>query len=183
MAVRITVTLAVIVAVACAKPPPTFDDVPPAEDLYAEGQKILNGGTWLWILPRVKYTEAVEVFQSIIDNYPYSEYAILAELAIADSYFEEEKYEEALSYYRDFSDLHLQNEKVPYAIYRSALCHARRVESPNRDQTATRQAVNEIRDVPLARRGKPLQDRPQSLKETISDVLAQSTAVVGDVEE
>ena len=142
MRLRIIATLAILAAVGCAKPPPTFEDVPPAEELYAEGQKILDGGTWLWIIPRVKYTEAVETFQSIIDNYPYSEYAILAELAIADSYFEEEKYEEALSYYRDFADLHPQNEKVPYAIYRSALCHARRVESPNRDQTATRQALD-----------------------------------------
>ena len=145
MRLRIIATLAILAAVGCAKPPPTFEDVPPAEELYAEGQKILDGGTWLWIIPRVKYTEAVETFQSIIDNYPYSEYAILAELAIADSYFEEEKYEEALSYYRDFADLHPQNEKVPYAIYRSALCHARRVESPIRDQTATRQALDFLR--------------------------------------
>jgi len=139
---RTAFTLVFIALIGCAKPPPTFEDVPPAEDLYAEGQKILAGGTWLWIIPRIKHTDAVEVFQSIIDNYPYSEYAVLAELAIADSYFDEKKYEEALSYYRDFVDLHPQNDKVPYSIYRAALCHSRRVESPNRDQTATRQALD-----------------------------------------
>ena len=180
MAVRITVTLAVIVAVACAKPPPTFEDVPPAEDLYAEGQKILNGGTWLWILPRVKYTEAVEVFQSIIDNYPYSEYAILAELAIADSYFEEEKYEEALSYYRDFTDLHPQNEKVPYAIYHAALCYARRVESPNRDQTATRQALDFLDQLLATYPYSEYADQGEELWRELRLQLADQVANIGD---
>ena len=67
---------------------------------------------------------------------------MLAELAIADAFFADEKYEEALSYYRDFTDLHPQNEKVPYAIYQAALCHERRVKAPNRDQTATRQSLD-----------------------------------------
>ena len=84
---------------------------------------------------------AIETFQTIIDNYPYSDYAVLAELEIADSYFAQGKYEEALSYYRDFSDLHPQNQKVPYSIFRSALCHQNRIKSPNRDQTATRDAL------------------------------------------
>ena len=66
---------------------------------------------------------------------------MLAELAIADAYFDDEKYEEALSYYRDFTDLHPQHEKVPYTIYRSALCHQKRVHSANRDQTSTREAL------------------------------------------
>ena len=91
MLVRIALALAAVTLIGCAKPPPIFEDVPPAEDLYAEGQEILQGGAWLGIIPRVNYTEAVETFQSIIDNYPYSEYAVLAELAIADSYFEEHK--------------------------------------------------------------------------------------------
>ena len=67
--------------------------------------------------------------------------AVDAELAIADAYFTDHKYEEALSYYRDFSELHPQHEKVPYAILRAALCHERRARSANRDQTATRQAL------------------------------------------
>jgi outer membrane assembly lipoprotein YfiO len=30
---------------------------------------------------------------------------------------------------------------VPYTVFRAALCHKRRVKSPNRDQTATRDAL------------------------------------------
>jgi outer membrane protein assembly factor BamD len=133
--------LALGLAAACAKPPPSFEEVPPAEELFAKGQKILEGERWLGIIPHTDYSEAIETFQSIIDNYPYSDYAIQAELAIADAYFEDEKYEEALSYYRDFGDLHPQHEKVPYTLLQAALCHERRKRSPNRDQTPTRDAL------------------------------------------
>jgi len=133
--------IALLLALACAKPPPEFEEVPPADELYEEGLRILEGERYLGIIPHTDYAEAIDVFQAIIDNYPYSEYAVLGELKIADAYFDDEKYEEALSYYRDFTDLHPQHPDVPYTIYRSALCHEKRLRSANRDQTATRDAL------------------------------------------
>jgi outer membrane protein assembly factor BamD len=128
-------------AVGCKSAPLTFEEVPPADELYEEGLTTLEGYRILGVIPRVDYTAAIEVFQAIVDNYPYSDYAVLAELKIADAYFEDERYEEALSYYRDFADLHPQHRKVPYTIFRSALCHERRVREPNRDQTPTVDAL------------------------------------------
>ncbi|MDH3211381.1 MAG: outer membrane protein assembly factor BamD [Myxococcales bacterium] len=136
-----TLSLWLLVAPGCAKPPPAFEEVPPADQLYAEGLETLEGRRILGLYRYVSYTAAIETFQAIIDNFPYSDYAVLAEIKIADAYFDDGKYEEALSYYRDFGDLHPQNEKVPYTIFRAALCHRRRVKSPNRDQTATRDAL------------------------------------------
>ena len=137
----LALSLALCLAAACASTPPAFEEVPPAEELYAKGQQILEGERWLGIIPHTDYSEAIETFQAIIDNYPYSDYAIQAELAIADAYFEDQKYEEALSYYRDFGDLHPQHEKVPYTLFQAALCHERRTRSANRDQTPTRDAL------------------------------------------
>jgi outer membrane protein assembly factor BamD len=135
------VVLGLFLIVGCKSKPPTFEEPPPADELYEKGMKQLEGRQILGILPWVNHNKAIETFQAIVDNYPYSEYAVLAELKIADAYFEDEKYEEALSYYRDFSDLHPQHPEVPYTIWRSALCHERRRRSANRDQTATREAV------------------------------------------
>jgi outer membrane protein assembly factor BamD len=129
---------------ACAQPPPVFEEVAPAEDLYADALEIMEGRRWVSWLPLVDYTLAVESFQSIIDNYPYSDYAVLAELKIADAYFQDALYDEALSYYRDFADLHPAHEKVPYTILRSALCRERQVKTANRDQTATREALHHL---------------------------------------
>jgi outer membrane protein assembly factor BamD len=135
------IVLSLWFAAGCKSPPPTFEEAPPADELYAEGLETLEGRRFLRIIPWVNHGKAIETFQSIIDNYPYSDYAVLAELKIADAYFDDGKYEEALSYYRDFSDLHPQHAEVPYTIWRSALCHERRRHSPNRDQTATREAI------------------------------------------
>jgi len=128
-------------AAGCKSPPPTFEEAPPADELYAEGIKTLEGRRFLRIIPWVNHGKAIETFQAIIDNYPYSDYAVLAELKIADAYFDDGKYEEALSYYRDFSDLHPQHPEVPYTIWRAALCHEKRKHAANRDQTATREAI------------------------------------------
>lgn len=128
-------------AAGCKSPPPTFEEARPADELYAEGVKTLEGHRFLRIIPWVNHGKAIETFQAIIDNYPYSDYAVLAELKIADAYFDDGKYEEALSYYRDFPDLHPQHPEVPYTIWRAALCHERRKHASNRDQTATREAI------------------------------------------
>ncbi len=121
---------------------PSFEDVPPAHELFAEGEKILEGRRILYVIPMVNYNDAIERFQAIIDNYPYSEYAVEAELKIADSYYADKRYEEALSYYRDFADLHPQHEKVPYTLLQSARSYNEQVESVNRDQTATRESLH-----------------------------------------
>lgn len=133
--------LALTLVAGCKSPAPTFEEARPADELYEEGVKILEGRKILGIVYWVNHNKAIETFQSIIDNYPYSDYAVLAELKIADAYFDDGKYEEALSYYRDFSDLHPQHAEVPYTIWRSALCHERRKRPSNRDQTATREAI------------------------------------------
>jgi outer membrane protein assembly factor BamD len=135
---------AVAFATSCASAPPVemdFADLPSAEELYREGLEHLQERRTFIFFHTRKYDEAIESFQDVIDNYPYSEYAVLAELKIADAYFEQEKYEEALSYYRDFADLHPDHEQVPYTIYRSALCFYEQSHGPSRDQTATEQSL------------------------------------------
>ena len=137
----IPLVIAWIALGACANEQPTFEEIPPADVLYQEGIETLKGYRILGIIPRVDYNAAIESFQAIVDNYPYSDYAEMAELKIADAYFDDERYEEALSYYRDFAELHPDHEEVAYTIFRSALCHERRVRDPNRDQTPTVDAL------------------------------------------
>ena len=83
---RCVLCLSLVLGLAgCAKPPPSFEDVPPADELYRTGQEILEGTRFWGIVPYTNYGKAIETFQAIIDNYPYSEYAVQAELAIAEN--------------------------------------------------------------------------------------------------
>jgi len=128
--------------------PEELGEVPSAEQLYQEAEQILSEGhEILWVWDTTKYQDAIDKFQDIIDNYPYSELAVVANLEIADTYFARERYEEALSYYRDFSELHPNHARVPYALQRSALCYYHQARDPGRDQTFTKQAVTQLEDL------------------------------------
>lgn len=142
MGIALSTSLAL--AVGCAEKVPTFEEVKPADDLYASGLKTLEGRRILWMFTLINYDKAIETFQAIIDNYPYSEYEQRALLKIADAYFDDHRYEEALAYYQDFVDLHPAHEKVPYTLLRAAQCHFNQIESIDRDQTSTHLATGAL---------------------------------------
>ncbi len=64
-----------------------------------------------------KYGLAVDYYTKIKDNYPFSPYAIQAELSLADAYFLDEKYQEAAEAYKEFESLHPRHESIPYVLY------------------------------------------------------------------
>lgn len=173
--------LTFVMACASGPDPSELGEVPSAEDLYAEGlAKLEKGGFHFWFVDTRDYQGAIDNFQDIIDNYPYSEYATLAELRIADTYFDRELWEEALSYYRDFSELHPDHEKVPYTIFRAALAHYHQSRPANRDQTATRQAVAQLerlrKDYPQAAES----EQADQLWRELRIRLATSVMNIGD---
>ncbi len=172
--------LSLSLATGCKKERPMFEDVAPPEELYEEGLETLRGTRVLLIFPKIDYDGAIETFQAIIDNYPYDEYAVKAELRIADAYFDDERYEEALSYYNSFADLHPQHEKIPYTVLQAALCHYSQIRSINRDQTSTREAQalleNLIRNHPYS---KETREGEQMLRE-LRTRLSKSEMRMGD---
>jgi hypothetical protein len=48
----------------------TFEDVKPADELYADGLELLEGRRILGLFTLVNYDSAIERFQAIVDNYP-----------------------------------------------------------------------------------------------------------------
>lgn len=128
----------------CQSSSPTFEEVKPADDLYADGLKTLEGRSILGLFTFINYDAAIESFQAIIDNYPYSELEKQAQLKIADAYFDDQRYEEALAYYQDFADNHSTHPRVPYTLLRAAQCHYNQIESLERDQGSTRNATEAL---------------------------------------
>ena len=66
---------------------------------------------------RKKFARAIEAFQKLKDRYPYNQYAILAELKLADSYFLNKDYELAAAAYKEFEKMHPANEVIPYIVF------------------------------------------------------------------
>ena len=159
---------------------PSFEDVPPADELYAEAVETLENDFFLYVIPRSRTDDAVEVFQSVIDNYPYSEYAVKAELAIADAYFDDERYDEAITYYRDFADLHPDHEAVPYTILRSAQSHFEQISSADRDQTNTREALDYLNRLLSSYPFAPETEEGEQLMRALRGQLARNVMKTGD---
>ena len=179
--VRIAAAAAVLGACLCCQSDDAlFEEVAPAEELWGRAHETLEGTSILGVYTYVDYDEAIETLQSIVDNYPYSEYAIRSELQIADAYFESEKYEEALSYYRDFADLHPQHERVPYTLWQAALCHQRRVLSSARDQGFTRDAIVFLDRLLLQHPHSEYAERAEAMWRDLQTKLAENVEGIAD---
>lgn len=88
------------------------------------------------------YKDAITEFTNLKNWYPFSKYAILADLKIADAHYHLEEYDEAIVSYADFENLHPRNEAVPEVIYKTGLCYFERMDTIDRDQTNTLKAIS-----------------------------------------
>ena len=96
------------------------------------------------------FEAAVEAFESVKNRYPYSRFAIAAELKAADAYFEKGDYEIAFDSYDEFEKLHPKNENIPYVVYQKGMCHFLQMSTIDREQKNTLMAKGEFER--LARR-------------------------------
>ena len=87
------------------------------------------------------YSRAVEKFEKLKDWFPFSRYAILAELKIGDAHYNMEQYAEAIFAYEEFEKLHPRNEAIPYVIYQIGRCYYDQIDTIDRDQTPARKAL------------------------------------------
>jgi outer membrane protein assembly factor BamD len=99
-----------------------------ADGLYQKGFEEYQRG---------KYKKAVESFQRLKEEYPLSELALMAELGIADAYFSDKNYIDAVLSYNDFVNMHPLNDNITYALYQIAMCHFKQIDTIDRDQTET----------------------------------------------
>ncbi len=107
-----------------------------APELAADGMDEFQNG---------KYKSAIELFEQLKDWYPFSKYAILAELKIADAYYHLQEYEDAVLAYEEFEGLHPSNEAIPYVVYQIGLCYFEQIDTIDRDQSTARKALAAFR--------------------------------------
>ena len=121
-------------------------------------------------------------FRQVIDSFPKSFYAQRAKIAIADSYFEEQDEGSmiiAASEYREFISLYPYSPTAPTAQYKIAMTFYKKLLAPGRDQSKTRQGLEEFRKVvknyPTSDEAKLAQDKIKACEEN----LAEHTLTIG----
>lgn len=108
------------------------------EELYAAGIEALN---------RAQYGRAVELFDLVEREHPYSTFATNAKLMSAYGEYMRNRYTEALGALDRFIQLHPAHRDIAYAYYLRALSMYEQINDIERDQRATELAMGALQDV------------------------------------
>lgn len=160
---------------------PRFNEIIGEE--YRIASALLDGArNRIWgIIPGFENrTKAIQYFESIIRDAPYSDYAPLALMNKARGHLKQREIEAAIDALDYMINNYPQSLLAPDAYLKLAQTHARLVEGPNYDQGATKEAITYFEDflilfpsdanIPSAAKGL----------DSMKQVLAESKIKIGD---
>ena len=149
----------------CAKEPP-FDPVEKFRDAEEKMQKF-------------KYEEARKAYQEIQEKAPDRSYDADIMLRIADTYYGEEKYSEALVEYQAFINFHPVHRDASYAQYQIAMCSYQEITTIDRDPAVTRVALKEFQNLLAKYPGSPYEEEANKNVTLCREKLAEYELYVG----
>jgi len=145
----------------------------PKEVLFEKGKALVA---------KKKYDEGRKYLNYVFETYPNETLGREALLMVADSYFQQKTtaaYTEARYRYRDYLNRYPGATNRDYARYQFAFCYDKEHEKPDRDQTATREAIEQykalIREFPDSGYAGAARERIRRLM----DLLAEHDFGVG----
>ncbi len=108
------------------------------EDLYASGMVELRAG---------RHQRAVDLFEAIEREHPYSTWATGARLMTGYAEYSRNRYTESIGALDRFIQLHPAHRDIAYAYYLRALCQYEQINDAQRDQRQTEVAMQALQDV------------------------------------
>ena len=131
--------LALVLALgACSVAPPKVQPDRPVDELYNTGVNLIQ---------RNEPTRAIQFFEEVERQHPYSIWANKAILMAAYTRYRTHHFDEAVIGLDRFVRLHPGSNDIAYAYYLRALCFYEQIADIRRDQAATRQATDALQDV------------------------------------
>ena len=177
MNVRLLTALAVIALLAggCAAktnslPPGTADA---DKFLFDRGTEAAKDRKWL---------DAREYFRNLVDNYPQSSYRPDAKLALGDTYISEGTTESLLlgaNEFREFLTFYPTHARADYAQLQLARSFTEQMLGPERDQSATKDAIKEIEIFLQRFPNSKLMPEARKMEREARDRLSESSYRVG----
>ena len=136
----LAVILAMVVAGCAGKPkrPKLVYEERPVELLYATGADRMDKHQW---------NQAVDYFAEVERQHPYSDWSRRAILMTAFAHYQADNYVEAIGDADRFISLYPGNPAAAYAHYLKSICYFEQIVDVGRDQAATGQALDNLRDV------------------------------------
>ncbi len=88
-----------------------------------------------------EYSDALKIFEDLRDNYPFSQYSLLADLKAADCRYYLSDYADALGLYEEFESSHPTNEAIPYVLFQIGMCSYKQIGTVDRDTSDAVRAI------------------------------------------
>lgn len=123
----------------CATDTNLDPETTPPEALYNHAADLL--------IKEHEYTKAIKAFDEIDRYYPYSRWALKAQIMLAFTHYVKREYDDAEIVLDRFIQLYPGNQYAPYAYYLKAMCSYAQISDPMRDQEKTQQAMAAMEEV------------------------------------
>lgn len=114
------------------------DEEKPAVTNYREGLEEFSRANW---------SNALISFETVTNDYPFSQYSTLAELRIIECHFYQNNYVEALLNIQNFQDLHPTNPNMPYILFLKGESYYRQSLKVGRDPSFTENSARQYREL------------------------------------
>ena len=111
--------------------------LPPPEDT---AQELFEAGNDA--MREKDYVSASSYFAKLKDNFPFSPYAVEAELSLADCYFLDEEWPLAAEAYKEFELLHPRHDAIPYVLFNIGMANLNGYPSIDRPATQVEEAYS-----------------------------------------
>lgn len=145
--------------------------------LFSEGVR----GRILWVIPGFKNrSKAVNYYEQVVANAPFSDYAPLALMNLARLHKKLGDDEAAIHALDRIINSYWQSVLTPDAYLRLAQTHASLVDGPLYDQASTREAITLFEDFMILFPGDPSVADAEKGLDSMKTVLANSKVRIGD---
>ena len=142
----------------------------PPDKMFAAADKRLAMGS---------YSEAARKFEELDRDHPYAPEARRAMVMAAYAYYKGGKYPEAIAAARRYTTLHPGTKEAALAHHIIASANFDEIKTPNRDQTATRKALAELKLLRDRYPDSPYTRQAENRIKIAEDILAASEMEVG----
>jgi outer membrane protein assembly factor BamD len=162
--------LGLLTAAGCSSDDKIQPEDQPVEVLYNKASAAMD---------EKDFKQATSLFEEVVRQHPYSEWATRAELMSAYSSYQVPSYDEAIVALDRFIELHPGNKDIDYAMYLKALCYYEQISDVARDQMMTEEAMKSF-DALIRRYPDSRYSRDATLKRDLTlDHLAGKEMEIG----
>jgi outer membrane protein assembly factor BamD len=142
----------------------------PPDKMYAQADSLLNKGA---------YTQAAQKFEDLDRDHPYAPEARRAMVMAAYAYYKSGKYPEAIAAGKRYTTMHPGTKDACLAHHIIASANFDDIKDPQRDQTATRKSLVELKQLVQRCPDSPYTKQAVNRIRVAEDLLAASEMNVG----